>query len=74
MRLTWKKKRVGTWGARAYELRYQGVRLATVQQSGGGADLWFWYGDGINTAGNETSLEIAKVAAAAHFLNKAPAP
>lgn len=70
MRLTWKKKRVGTWGAKAFELRRGGICIATAQQSDRGEDLWFWYGDGINTAGNEAPLEVVKGAAEAHFLNK----
>lgn len=65
--LRWSRPRhIGFAGPMYLELRRDGVRLATVQahDKGGG---WFWYGGGVNTAGQRLELEDAKRAAKAHI-------
>jgi hypothetical protein len=58
----------GPYRPRTYKLNYGGVALATAQETRG--DLWFWYGDGVNTASRPDSLENVKAEAIAHFRGK----
>lgn len=53
--------------AKTYALRYDGKELATAQESGRGSDLWFWYGDNVNTSHDPKPLAEVKADALAHF-------
>jgi hypothetical protein len=70
-RLSWKrgKSREGMMRlAATYNLHYAHEHLATAQRAKG--DLWFWYGDGINTAGRPDTLENVKAEVMKHFRAK----
>jgi hypothetical protein len=58
--------------ANSYTLYFGGKELAHAQEHRGGG--WFWYGDGINTAGRHgVALDDVKTEAVAHFKEKARA-
>lgn len=53
----------------AFDLRLRGETIAVAQRDKR-TDLWFWYGDGINTAGREATLPEVKAEAVDHFKRK----
>lgn len=64
-RYTWRRGKRPQWRAsETYELYLAGQRLAIAQKTG---DLWFWYGDGKNTAASPGTLEAVKTEAVNHF-------
>jgi hypothetical protein len=70
-RLTW-KKRNERWQSKAYDLNFNGERLAVVQELGRFTNQWFWYGMGENTCHNPVDLETAKSEAKAFILSRLP--
>lgn len=65
--LRWRRGKGVRYGPNVYELVRDGKVLARAQEvrpSG----LWFWYGFGRNTAGNEKSLDDVKREAREHVL------
>lgn len=72
-RYTWRKDKKYDGLLRhvdAYTLRYNGEELAKAQVSSRGSDLWFWYGDDINTSREPKPLAEVKAEAVAHFKAK----
>ena len=64
-RYTWRRGKRPLWSAaETYELRLAGQRLAIAQKTG---ELWFWYGDGKNTAHRPDTLDAVKAEAVSHF-------
>lgn len=71
--MSWRKEKEYDGLARympSYILRYDGVELAHAQQASRGVDLWFWYGDTVNTAMNPKPLAEVKAEAIAFFKKK----
>ncbi len=80
MRLTFSKGRRYDGRARlpeSYEAKIDGKRVATLQRHGNSPfgepdneEAWFWYGEGVNTAGAPVTLEKCKAQVKAHFKAK----
>ena len=55
--------------APSYHVNHNGLCIATIQEFRT-EGLWFWYGDGHNTAATPQSLDEVKAAVKTYFLNK----
>ncbi len=67
MKLTWSKGPRDRWGPKTHVLKQDGKHVATVQSIN---SMWFWYGDGRNTASRPQLLEDCKESAEQHFKSK----
>lgn len=64
--LRWRQEKAGRHGApKTRGLYRDGVRLATAQQNKDG--MWFWYGQGCNTAGRPAILSAVELEASAYI-------
>lgn len=74
-RITFRKQRKYDGLARyapSYVVNRCGEEIARIQNEDGNSfdyagGLWFWYGDGVNTAGNAKPLAECKADIRAHF-------
>lgn len=72
-RMSWKRSTSDRRAApETYELRCGGVKLAIAQRDEK-TGLWFWYGDGRNTANCMRHFNEVRAEAMAHFREKAKA-
>lgn len=68
-RLRWKREKRHTYSSPVrYSLSRGGSILASVQAIG--SNLWFWYGDNINTADRPSTLEACQREAMNHIRSK----